>query len=103
MSKRAKIMQLLEESPDDVFLNYSLAMELTKDGTLAEARAQFARVRSLDLGYVPAYFQEAQFLAGRGEVEAARQIVREGIQVARDTGDDHALGEMTEFLESIVK
>jgi predicted Zn-dependent protease len=101
MSRREKIEQMLRESPEDVFLNYSHAMELAKAEEVPAARTTFARVRELDPDYVSAYFQEGQMLARAGETQAAREILKQGIDVARRIGDDHALGEMSEFLETL--
>ena len=101
MSKREKIESMLQDSPDDVFLNYAFAMELAKESNIEEARAAFDKVRKLDPNYVPAYFQEGQMLAQEDEIDAARSILEAGIKVARSVGDDHALGEMTEYLESL--
>lgn len=101
MSRLDKITSMLAESPDDVFLNYAYAMELFKESQTEEALAAFARVREIDTNYVPAYFQPGQMLAQEGRIEEAQSILQAGIKVARETGDDHALGEMTEYLETL--
>lgn len=101
MSRREKIESLLQDSPEDVFLNYALAMELIKESEISKAREVFAKVRKLDADYVPAYFQEAQALAQENEIDEARFILEKGIEVARRTGDNHALGEMTDFAETL--
>ncbi|WP_437227641.1 hypothetical protein SH661x_000479 [Planctomicrobium sp. SH661] len=101
MTRREKIEERLRADPDDVFLNYSYAMELSKSPELEEARRAFQKVRSLDPNYVSAYFQEGQMLSNHGEVEAAKEVLRSGIEVARRIGDSHALGEMSEFLEQL--
>jgi tetratricopeptide (TPR) repeat protein len=101
MNRREKIEERLRSDPDDVFLNYTYAMELSKEDELQAAQKAFARVRQLDPDYIPAYFQEGQMLGKHGEVEAAREILKSGIEVARRIGDSHALGEMTEYLESL--
>lgn len=101
MNRKEKIEERLRSDPDDVFLNYSYAMELSKEGDVAAASQAFKRVRELDPRYVPAYFQEGQMLASEGEVDSAREILQQGIAVARQVGDSHALGEMTEFLETL--
>ncbi|HWL07470.1 MAG TPA: hypothetical protein VNQ76_03630 [Planctomicrobium sp.] len=101
MTRREKIEERLQIEPDDVFLNYSYAMELTKLGEEAAARSAFRRVRELDADYVSGYFQEGQFLAGLGDVDEARSILQAGIAVARRIGDTHALGEMTDFLDNL--
>lgn len=101
MSRRDQIEALLLESPEDVFLNYAYAMELSKKAEIEQARLIFAKVRNLAPDYVPAYFQEGQMLAQQDQLDEARQILAEGIRMARHTGDSHAFGEMTEFLESL--
>ncbi len=101
MSRRQKIEDRLQIDPDDVFLNYSYAMELAKLGEEPAARAAYLRVRELDPNYVPGYFQEGQFLAGVGDLENARTVLQAGITVARRIGDSHAVGEMTEFLQGL--
>ena len=101
MSRREKMESMLQDSPEDVFLNYAFAMELAKEGEIQEARAAFAKVRTLQPEYVPAYFQEAQMLAQDDQINEAREILEIGIKVAQETGDDHALGEMTEFAETL--
>lgn len=92
---------MLAESPDDVFLHYSLAMELRKSGEVEQGREAFAKVREIDPDYVPAYFQEGQLLAEADQRDAAAEILKQGIAVAQRVGDDHALGEMREFLETL--
>ncbi len=101
MTRREKIEARLQEDPNDVFLHYSYAMELTKEGDEAAARASFQRVRELDPNYVAGYFQEGQFLSGIGDVDGAKEILQAGIAVARSVGDQHAVGEMTAFLDDI--
>ncbi len=92
---------LLEREPDDVFLNFGLAMALASAGRIDEAAGRFDRVLSLDSRYVPAYFQKARMLAERGDPDAARTELERGITVARETGDEHALREMSEYLEML--
>ncbi len=96
-----QIREKLQEEPDDVFLNYSLAMLQKKDGLDQEALASFDRCIELDPDYIAAYFHKGMYLASLGEVEQARTILETGIERARGCGDEHALGEMTEFLASL--
>lgn len=101
MNRREKIESRLAEDPDDPFLNYTYAMELAKLGEVEQAQQSFRKVRQLDANYVPAYFQEGQMLAHSGRIEEAQALLRAGIAVARQIGDSHALGEMTDFLDSL--
>lgn len=98
LSRRTQLEQLLQADPDDVFLNYALAKQCVSDGEVAEGLERFARTIEISPDYVPAYFQAAQVHAQQGDSAQARETVTAGIEVAKRTGDAHALGEMTEFL-----
>jgi tetratricopeptide (TPR) repeat protein len=100
-SRREKIEALLRDDPGDVFLRYSLALEMESAG---EWEAGLEILEALGRGsppYVPALQMAGQFLAARGRVEDARRALREGIEAARDQGKAHAAGEMSELLMSL--
>lgn len=80
---------------------YGLAMEYRSAGDVDNALLTFKKVHEIDARYVPAYFMCAQMLAELGRTDDARAEVQRGMQVARDVGDGHALGEMTSLLESL--
>lgn len=101
MSRRQQIEAMLQDDPDDTFLNYALAKELVSEGDSDAAIAAFDRVLSGNADYVPAYFQKAQTLAGEGETAAARDVLAQGIEVAQRVGDTHAAGEMTAYLDTL--
>ena len=99
--RREKIEALLREDPDDVFLRYSLALEMEATG---EWEAGIEILESLARGtppYVPAFQMAAQHLVARNHVDDARRILREGIDEARRQGKAHAAGEMAELLMSL--
>lgn len=101
MSRREKIEAMLAEEPSDVFLRYSLAMELDKEGEHVKSLAAFAELTRDEPPYVPAFFMAGQQLARLDRTSEARDILRSGIEVARAQGDAHAAGEMSEFLTSL--
>ena len=101
MNRREKIEAMLADEPDDIFLRYSLAMELQKDG---EHDASLDRLDGLmreTPPYVPAFFMAGQQLARLDRLEEARAALSMGIEQARAQGEDHAAGEMTEFLATL--
>ncbi len=51
--------------------------------------------------YVPAYFMKGQTLARGERDEEARDTLLAGVEVATRTGDSHAAGEMSGFLETL--
>ena len=100
MSRRYQINRMLDQNIDDVHLNYSLAMELAREGQIAIAMLQFRRVRELDPHYFPAYIQAALMLAQEGVYSLAREILSEGIAQAQPCGESIALQQMIELLKS---
>ena len=101
MSRLEKIRTMLEESPADVLLNYTYAMELAKGDDIDATRQAFQQTLALDPNYVPAHFQLGQALSRADLIAEAQTVLRSGIEIARRQGDAHALGEMTEFLENL--
>jgi len=100
-SRREKIEALLRDDPGDVFLQYSLALEMESAG---EWEGCLEILETLGRGsppYVPALQMAGQFLAARGFVEDSRRALREGIEAARGQGNAHAAGEMAELLMSL--
>ena len=96
-----QLQERLQSEPDDVFLNFGLAMAYRSAGRTEEAIAQFDRTCSLDENYVAAYFQKAILLAQTDETAAARQTLENGIARAQAIGDTHAEGEMREYLQGL--
>ncbi len=100
-SRREKIEAMLADDPADEFLRYSLAMELDKEGEHERSLAAFGALMSGETPYVPAFFMAAQQLARLERIAEARTALREGIEHARATGNQHAAGEMSEFLATL--
>jgi tetratricopeptide (TPR) repeat protein len=101
MSRRAKIEAMLADDPNDVFLRYSLALELEKEGDHAASLARLAELQTESPPYVPAFFMAAQQLVRLDRVDEARRVLRDGIEQARLQGNAHAAGEMAELLASL--
>ncbi|GIW98887.1 MAG: hypothetical protein KatS3mg111_2220 [Pirellulaceae bacterium] len=100
-TRRERIEAMLRDEPHDVFLRYSLAMEMVSDGQIEEAIAQFQQLTCESPPHVPAFFRCGQLLAECGKVEEARRFLREGIEAARAQQDLHAAAEMSEMLQAL--
>jgi len=100
-TRREKIEAMLADDPDDVFLRYSLALELEKEGAHDRSLAGLLELARLTTPYVPAFHMAGQQLVRLGRVEDARAVLRDGIEAARAQGDAHAAGEMSELLTSL--
>lgn len=99
--RRLKIEEMLQLEPQDIFLRYSLAMELSKEGQLRESLELLQALCEAVPPYVPAFFRSAQLLADHDDVQGAREFLRVGIETAREQGDLHAAGEMGEMLADL--
>lgn len=101
MPRLEQILQLLQATPQDTFLRYALAMEYRSLGESRLAAEQFNQLLADQPPHVPSFFMYGQMLAEQGETEAARGVLRDGIEQARNQGDAHAAGEMSEFLADL--
>jgi tetratricopeptide (TPR) repeat protein len=101
MSRREKLEALLADDPGDVFLCYGLALELEKEGDHEASLARLRELQTQSPPYVPAFFMAAQQLTRLGRIDDARSALRAGIEHARQQGNAHAAGEMSEFLAGL--
>ena len=84
--------QECENLGDDIFFN-----SLSAD----QAGADKLREVTNDSTYVPAFLMAGQVLNRLGKDSEAGDILRRGIEAARQQGNVHALGEMQGLLDSI--
>jgi len=95
------IRSMLANNPQDVFLSYSLGMELLSAGDASQAAAQFARVIELDRGYLPAYVEAGKALRAAGRPAEARAVFAEGLKLATARGDGHICDHIQQQLEGL--
>jgi len=100
-SRLEKLERMLLAEPDDPFLRYSRAMELDKIGRHDDGIAAFSALLEDAPSYVPAYFMAGQLLARLGRRDEASDYLLRGIDQARQSGDAHAVDEMTQFLDDL--
>jgi thioredoxin-like negative regulator of GroEL len=101
VSRREKIEKMLAEEPGDIFLRYSLALELEKEGSHERSLELLTGLSRESPPYVAAFFMAGQLLVRLNRVEEARSILRDGIEAARSQANEHAAGEMSEFLAGL--
>jgi thioredoxin-like negative regulator of GroEL len=100
-SRREKIEAMLKDEPHDIFLRYSLAMELQKEGEHEASLRGFRELMSEDPPHVPAFFMASKLLVQLSRLEDAREVLRAGIEEARSQSNEHAASEMSELLMAI--
>jgi predicted Zn-dependent protease len=100
-NRREKLEHLLDQDPNDVFLNFSLAMELAREGAPEEALARFDHVLTLDASYIPAHHQKGTMLIALRRFDQAGAALRAGVEAARAAGDSHAEDTIQTLLDTV--
>ncbi|MEZ6127862.1 MAG: hypothetical protein R3C59_04215 [Planctomycetaceae bacterium] len=93
-----KLEAMLADDPRDQTLRYMLAMELDKLGDHDRSLDLFTGLMNDTTPHVPSFLMAGQLLVRLDRTEEARGVWQTGIQHARDQGNDHAAGEMSQFL-----
>lgn len=101
MSRLETIRKLLEASPQDAFLRYSLGMELLAAEQPAAALEQFRQVMAIDPDYLAAYQQAAKALQALKDRTAAADMARRGLAVAEKKGDAHAADRLRTLVSAL--
>jgi len=95
------LTEILSQNPQDAFARYGLAMEFSNQGEIERAMAEFQQLLAAHPDYTAGYFMAAQTLAKGEHGEEARQMLRDGIESAKRTGNQHALAEMEAMLAEL--
>jgi len=102
MSDRIEaIRKLLTKDPTDVFLHYSLAMELASRKEFAQAVEALRKCIALDRQYLPAYVEAGKCLRSAGDLPGAREILKQGLALAMDKGETHTASYIRQQLEGL--
>lgn len=101
MDKIAALKDILAQNPSDPFPRYGLAMAYAAENDYDTALSEFDRLLADHPDYTAGYFMAAQTLVKSGQNEAARERLREGIDCARRTGNQHAENEMQQLLDEL--
>ncbi len=90
-----------KDCPEDPFFPYAIALEYVKYSKDDEAKQQFEQLLSDFPAYVPTYYHFGQLLERVGDEDRARSIYEKGMQVAKEAGDMHTLGEIRGAFEML--
>ena len=93
------LKNMVAQNPSDSFLRYGLAMEFKNAGALEEAVRAFQDLIAVNPDYSAAYFHGGQTLEKLGQLEEARDLYRQGIEVTTRKGDLHTRNEIQAALD----
>jgi predicted Zn-dependent protease len=94
LSRLDKLQNLLVLDPGDSFTRYAIGLEFAKAENFSEAIRVLEDLRERDPAYVPTYYMLAGYYHHTGDDESAKLIYQEGISVAKNAGDRHAMSEL---------
>ena len=100
--KRIEILSsMLDESPNDVFLHYALAMEFLGTNDTDNALEKFRFIQNNYTDYLPVYYQLGLILINIGREEEATTIIKEGIELAIAQKEDKTKRELEMLLNEL--
>lgn len=92
------LLDMLAAEPDDVFLNYALAMELISREDFNKAKEQLEKVLRLKSDHLPCYYQLGKVNEGLGDVQEALSWYKKGLELAQQQHNKKAAGELNEAI-----
>ena len=101
MDRKTQILSLLKDNPNDVFLQYALAMEFMSADEPDSAIEILASLKSQEPDYLPTYYQLAKLYEATGANNRAIETYEAGMLVAQKTNDRKTLGELRSALEEL--
>ncbi|GGH15935.1 tetratricopeptide repeat protein [Sphingobacterium alkalisoli] len=94
MDRLTQLLSFVAESPQDPFLRYALTMEYLKVEDMEKAGQGFRDLVENFSDYVGTYYHYGKFLEKQDKKEEALNIYQQGMLVAREMRNMHALGEL---------
>ncbi|SFC09722.1 Tetratricopeptide repeat-containing protein [Parapedobacter composti] len=89
-----QLIGFLSESPADPFVKYALATEYLKSGNTDQALRYYEDLRTNHADYVGTYYHLGKLYEALGKPDEAISAYEQGMQVAKDKRDMHALSEL---------
>jgi Tfp pilus assembly protein PilF len=100
-SRLEQFKEFVELDPADTFSRYALGMEYMGASEYSAALQQFEEVIRLEPTEPAAYSQAAIAAENLNQIDQARMLLQQGIEVATKKGDKHTREEMEAALEKL--
>lgn len=102
MNRIEKILEYLQQTPEDNFLRHALALEYIKQGDDVKAQELFEAILSASPGYVGSYYHMGKLLERNNKTQEAIACYEKGINTAKAANDQHAYNELQAAYEDLV-
>jgi tetratricopeptide (TPR) repeat protein len=94
MSRIEKIIEMLNDSGNDSFLQHALALEYIKIGNDEEALNNFTLLLDRDPQYVGSYYHLGKLYEKLNQPEKAINTYERGMEEAKKVKDQHSYNEL---------
>ena len=88
------LLSLQEKDPNDEFILFALAQEYAKIEDFSTAISYYEKLKQINRSYVGLYYHLAKCHIALENYDLALNIYDEGIEVAKNISDHHALSEL---------
>ncbi len=101
-SRIEQIKTFLNDSPEDEFLNYALAIEYLGIDETNLAKTIFEKLIINNPDYSATYYHYGKLILKEGDAEAAKEIFEKGIKIADKNKETHAAAELRSALNELL-
>ena len=104
MTTNKRLQQLLiflEEEPQDAFLLYAIALEYLKEDS-SKALKYLEELLKTQPEYTATYYQLAALYIDGNELEKAKKVFEQGIEVCKKEGDQKNFEELSKAYEQFL-
>jgi len=92
------LLSMLQTEPNDIFLNYSLALEYVANNSFVLAEEQFLKTLNIQGDYIPAFYHLGKLYEQQEKVEAALNYYNRGLMNAKQQKNNKAVNEFAEAI-----
>ena len=92
------LLSMLEKEPEDVFLNYALAVEFVGEQKYKEAERQLLKTAKINPEYLPCYYQLGQVAEKIKNEKEALEYYKKGLALAQKQNNQKAVNEINEAI-----
>lgn len=94
MDRLTQLLTMLKEDPKSSFIIFAIAKEYEGQNEIEKAINEYNKLKSIDPNYVGLYFHLGNCYKELEEKDKAISTFDEGIKIANELGDHHALAEL---------
>ncbi len=98
MTRLEQLQQMLSQEPDDIFLQYAIAMEYFSANAFEKALGCLKPIIANKPDYLAAYYQTGKCYEELKQFEEAKSIYEKGVELAQKQSKTKTLNELREAL-----